>query len=321
MTRDTQLIHAALTRHLLAGRAITAVTPLSTGHSNETYLLEGLDQILRLPPAGTPLLDGLDMARQFQLYAVLGRLPGAPPVPRVIYYCGDTNVLGAPFYLAERIAGVPFDEYVVPDWLANASEASRGELCRQYVGAYARLAKLRPLEALGPITTAAAECMRWRRFAEIAGHERLVEIMDRLIATPAPASGPPAPVNGDAKLGNILWLDMRLQSVLDWELAFNGEPLSELGYMLYMMDSLVASGLPGMWRRERMIAEWEHVSERAARGIEWFEVAAGAKLTAIIAYGHYLATSGRSTDARLASLSPLVEHWTDRTACLLHSLA
>lgn len=321
MMRDTRRIHAALSRHLLAGREITAVTPLSTGHSNETYLLEGVDQILRLPPAGTPLLDGLDMARQFQLYAVLGRLPGAPPVPRVIYYCGDTNVLGAPFYLGERVHGEPFDEYSIPEWLAQASEPSRGEVSRQYVDAYASLAKLRPLEALGPIITPVAECLRWRRLAEAARHERLIGIIDRLMATPAPTSGPPAPVNGDAKLGNILWLDGRLQSVLDWELAFNGEPLSELGYMLYMIDSLVASELVGMWHRKQLIVEWERVSGRSARGIEWFEAAAGAKLTAIIAYGQHLARSGQSADPRFASVSSLVEHWTDRTERLLPAFA
>ena len=50
MLRDT----SALQQHLgviLSGEApITAVTPMTTGFSNDTYLIEGPDLILRLPP-------------------------------------------------------------------------------------------------------------------------------------------------------------------------------------------------------------------------------------------------------------------------------
>ena len=325
MGRDVASIHDALRRTLIAGNRITCVSVMSTGHSNETYLLEGLDQILRMPPSGTPLLDGLDMAGQFQLYAVVGRMKDAPPVPRVLYLCEDPSVLGAPFYLVECVPGEPLAEYELPSWFAEASDAFRDSMSRQYVEAYAGLTRFAPLDVLGPVRTPVDECLRWRGFAEAAGQTRLVSAIDRLIALPHNRSGPPAPINGDAKPGNLLWQDGKLQAMLDWELAINGEPLAELGYMLYFFESdrhpaALGCDLPGMWRRDRVIAEWESITGRSAKGIEWYEAAAGAKIAAIMAYGYYLTQSGQSSDPRMAAWLPHVEDWTNMTEGFLDYL-
>ena len=51
MTRDLLPLSDALRRVLPDGDGITGLRAFSTGHSNETYLIEGLDQILRLPPS------------------------------------------------------------------------------------------------------------------------------------------------------------------------------------------------------------------------------------------------------------------------------
>jgi aminoglycoside phosphotransferase (APT) family kinase protein len=325
VSRNAELIQEALRKRLLAGRRITAVTPLSTGHSNETYLLHGLDQILRLPPSGPSLTEGLDMAAQFQLYAVLARLPGAPPVPRVIYYCDDPDVLGSPFYLVQREAGAPFSDYDVPAWWAEACELVRERLSLQYVHTYASLAKVQPLDVLGPVMTPVAECQHWQRFATTARHERLVALVERLINIPHSHSGPASLVHGDAKMANMLWLQGRLQSVLDWELAINGDPLADLGYMLNFFASDahpagIGCDLPGMWSRERVICEWEQVSGRSAHGVEWFEAAAAIKVTSIMAYGYHLATTGRVADARYSAWLPYIQQWTDITERIIETL-
>ncbi|MGE4322164.1 MAG: phosphotransferase family protein [Sphingobium sp.] len=325
MGRDVAWIEAALRRTLASGERITGVCVMSTGHSNETYLIEGLDLILRMPPSGAPLLDGLDMARQFQIYAVMGRMEGAPPVPRVLYLCEDETVLGAPFYLVERVCGEPLAEYEIPGWFADAPEAVRDSMSRQYVEAYAGLASLEPLDLLGPVRTPIDECLRWRGFAQASGQPTLVAAIDRLIALPHRRSGPPAPINGDAKMGNLLWRDGRLTAMLDWELAINGEPLAELGYMLYFFESerhpaALGCDLPGMWRRDRVIAEWERATGRSAQGIEWYEAAAGAKIAAIMAYGYHLTQSGQSDDPRMAAWLPTVEQWTAMTIAFIDSM-
>jgi aminoglycoside phosphotransferase (APT) family kinase protein len=315
MGRSAESIATALRTYLLAGHRMTNVTQLSSGHSNETYLLDGLGMVLRMPPAGVPLLDGLDMAAQFRLYAVLGREPGAPPVPRVIHFCDDSSILGAPFYLVECVEGSPFSDYAVPDWVAHADQSFRDRLSRQYVHSIASLAKLNPLDALGPLVAPVLECQRWRRFAERAQHERLVHTIHRLTKNEPPRSGVPTPVHGDPKMSNMLWRDGSLQSVVDWELAFNGDPLADLGYvLLFFANDLHPAGigfdLPGMWSRAQVITEWERVSDRSARGVEWYECAAIAKVTAIIAYGHHLAATHQVDDTRFLDWAPNIEAWT-----------
>ena len=80
--RPLEQIAVALTRVLSGTREITAVRPMTTGFSNDTYLVEGPELVLRMPPAAGAMLDGHDVIGQADIYAELGRKPGAPPVPR-----------------------------------------------------------------------------------------------------------------------------------------------------------------------------------------------------------------------------------------------
>jgi aminoglycoside phosphotransferase (APT) family kinase protein len=243
-------------------------------------------------------------------------------VPRVIYYCDNPDVLGTPFYLVERVPGSPFGDYAVSDWMVNASEAFRSDVSRQYVHAFASLARLRPLDILGPPVTPVTECLRWQRFAKIARNHRLAGLLDRLMKTPPPPSGPPAPAHGDPKMSNMLWLNGALQSLLDWEIAANGEPLLDLGYMLtFFASDLHPAGigfdLAGMWGRERVISEWERVSGRPAHDIEWYEAAAAAKISSITAYGYHLAATKQVSDPRMLEWLPYTNYWTDTIERLL----
>ena len=50
MSRDAAAMLEVLRGVLPGGERITGIAPLTTGFSNDTYLIEGLDLILRLPP-------------------------------------------------------------------------------------------------------------------------------------------------------------------------------------------------------------------------------------------------------------------------------
>ena len=87
-------------------------------------------------------------------------------------------------------------------------------------------------------------------------------------------------------------------------MALNGEPLANLGYMLYSFESKFhaatrAQKLAGMLSRDEVIALWEQVSGRSAAGVFWHEIAQAGKLAAIIAEGVNMANTGRSNDPRL----------------------
>src|SRR6478736_3667602 len=82
-----------------------AVKQFPSGHSNLTYsiALGEKEMVLRRPPFGSKVKSAHDMGRE---YHVLEKLHAAYPTPRPLLYCANEQVLGAPFYVMERVRGV-----------------------------------------------------------------------------------------------------------------------------------------------------------------------------------------------------------------------
>lgn len=324
MARDPEAIAAGLRACLPGGGAITGVTPLTTGFSNDTYRIDGPDLILRLPPAAGAMLDGHDVLMQARIYAALGDVPGAPPVPRIVHIEDDPAALGVPFFVMARVAGEEIHDIEMRPWFVDGSDAFREAVCRQWIGAFAALARLSPLPLLGPETTPEDDARRWQAFAAAANAPALVADFDRLLAVAAPRSGPPAIVHGDTKLSNLMWHEGEVSALLDWEMALNGEPLADLGYALYCFASdhhhaTRAQKLPGMLDREAVIALWEQGSGRRARGVLWHEIAQIGKIGAIIAEGANMWDSGRSTDPKLAYMKQNLDYYLGVMGAMLDS--
>lgn len=304
MSRDLTAMLATLRGVLPGGAGITALSPLTTGFSNDTYLVEGLDLILRLPPAAGAMLDGHGVIAQARIYEALAAVPGGPPVPEIAFVCEDESILGAPFFAMQRVAGESVHDTSLQDWFTEASDATRGQYCRQWISAFAGLARLEPLAFLGDPVAPEDDARMWQAFAASANCPELAALFDRLLAAPAPRSGPPSLVHGDTKLSNLMWHQGGISAMLDWEMALNGEPLADLGYMLYGFESeyhgaTTPQRQPGMLGRDEMIALWEQVSGRSAEGVFWHEIAQIGKIGAIIAEGCNMWDTGRSSDPKL----------------------
>jgi aminoglycoside phosphotransferase (APT) family kinase protein len=314
MIADLERTAVTLQRLLPGEQVITGIRPLTTGFSNETYLVEGADLILRLPPSAGAMLDGHGVIAQAAIYRELGAAPGAPPVPRIVLSCEDASVLGVPFFVMERVSGDSIHDIDLQPWFTAGSDAFRREVCRRWVIAFAGLARLAPLEVLGEVVSPEDDARMWQAFARAADCPRLDTQYDRLLAVPAPRSGPPALVHGDTKLSNLMWHDGAVSAVLDWEMALNGEPLADLGYMLYGFESAfhgptTPQKQPGMPGRDQVIAWWEEVSGRSAEGVFWHEIAQIAKITAIIAEGTNMWVTGRSQDPKLAYFAKNLDYY------------
>ncbi len=304
MPRDLDAIASALRGYLPDGARISAVAPLTTGFSNDTYLIEGLDLILRLPPHAGAMLDGHDVVTQARIYQELERTVGAAPVPGIAAVCEDTAVLGDPFFVMTRVAGESIDDLKMQPWFVDGTDAFRRQICTSWVSAFAANARLASLEVLGPVVSPEDDAQMWRSFAAQANCPELVAQFDRLLSKPAPVSGPPAVIHGDTKLSNLMWRGSYIAAMLDWEMALNGDPLADLGYMLYSFESPYhaatrAQKLPGMLSRSEVIDLWEQVTGRSAEGVFWHEIAQIGKIAAIIAEGCNMWDTGRSTDPKL----------------------
>ncbi|MEA2624756.1 MAG: hypothetical protein QOD06_801 [Candidatus Binatota bacterium] len=317
MARDLERMASTLRRYLAGGERLLRVIPLSTGHSNETYLLEGIERILRMPPSEEGLLPPYDMARQHAVLAAMAAAPEGPPVPRVYELCTDPAVLGDPFFVMERLPGEAF-EYTVPDWLAAAPPEVRSGMCAQWIGAVTAVHRIAVERMPAPATTVVEEARHWRDVAQEAeAPAPLLELLDDLVRRPPPPSGPSTPVHGDPKHGNCLWQRERLLVLLDWEMAHVGEPLTDLGYVCQFYDqgeaALASAGfeLPGWWPREKTIAVWEERTGRIARDVRRYEVLGMSKIAAIIALGHHLWKVGRARDVRFEAWGAVIPKYLD----------
>ena len=83
-----------------------SIQQFPSGFSNLTYrIISGQREwVLRRPPLGVVSSSAHNMQREFDLLNRLHPIYSKCPIPLV--FCGDTAVLGAPFYLMERIQGV-----------------------------------------------------------------------------------------------------------------------------------------------------------------------------------------------------------------------
>jgi aminoglycoside phosphotransferase (APT) family kinase protein len=316
MARDTDAMAAALRVYLDDGDKITGVRTLSAGHSNETYIIDGINRVLRTPPSEEGLLPPYDMARQHAIIGAVGAYAGGPPVPKVHELCNNPDVIGAPFFLMETLTGEAF-EYAIPDWLARGGAPMADHLCRQWFDAVTALHRM-PVELMPPGgRTVQDEAGHWLQVAKsVDASDRLIEILDDLVKHPPRASGPVTAVHGDPKHGNTLWHEGKLVALLDWEMAQISEPLLDLGYILMFHDQGEAGlanagfGSPGWWSYERMIGEWEQATGRTAMDAARYAVLGQAKVTAIIEVGYNLFRSGRTKDKRFEAFGAVLPGFT-----------
>ena len=91
---------------------------------------------------------------------------------------------------------------------------------------------------------------------------------------------------GDSRLPNVIYRDGRIAGVLDWEMAFLGDPEADLAWWLFM-DWFASGGygvarLEGMPEREETVARYEELTGRPVRNLFYNEVFAGMRFGVIM---------------------------------------
>lgn len=312
-------LQASLARYLPYGAAITGVSQMPHGLSNGTYLLEGVDRVLRMPPDEEGLLPPYELDRQYEIYRRVARSAGAPPVPVVSDNCDDESVVGAPFFVMEHLAGETFDRHSLPPWLTT-DPAACDALCRAWVETVAKVHALpvATLEGLSPRRSIQEDARYWHAEALAHGAPTFAaEVLEALTSTPPAATGPEACVHGDPNLTNILWDGPRAVALLDWELSMIGEPFADIAFLLtFFLDE----GEPadwgfdarGWWTKPQVVRHWEALTGR--RVVSWrrHELLAMGRLATILAKGEGLVATGKKTDPRVLGFSSRLARYMDR---------
>ncbi len=222
----------------LTGEAV--VTQYPSGASNLTYALAypNRDLVLRRPPFGTRPKSGHDMFREYRIMRDLREPFGA--VPPVLFYTEDEAVIGAEFYVMDRVDGHILHK-IPKDW--NWGESETSQLCENF---WSRLCDLHTLDvdAAGlsdfgkPEGYVERQILGWnRRFVRAHTEDiPLYEDIRSWLEDNMPAdSGKVAVLHGDYRIDNCI-LDAKdptqISAVIDWEISALGDPLMDLGNTL-----------------------------------------------------------------------------------------
>jgi aminoglycoside phosphotransferase (APT) family kinase protein len=300
--------------------------PVGDGHSNVTFLLS-TGVVLRRPPRGPLPPSAHDVLREARLLRALEATPVR--VPKVLAVCDDPAVIGAPFYVMERVDGYVVTDSI-PEPLDHPTERARiaDELIDSLVELHAVDWTAVGLEGFGKPSGYLERQLR--RFNGLWQHNRTreleqVELVGGWLAANMPTSPPATIVHGDYRLGNTmlaLEAPAKLIAILDWEMATIGDPLADIGYMMLhwiepgdrvgRFNLQNVTTLPGFPSRQEMIARYEERSGRSMQSLSWYVALALWKAVVFMEGNYKRAISGASDDPYLKSFGEGVVELADR---------
>ena len=293
----------------LAAPAGLDPVPIGDGHSNVTFALS-TGVVLRRPPRGPLPPSAHDVLREARLLTALE--PTAVRTPRVLAVCDDPAVIGAPFYVMERVDGEVIT-HTVPQALDSEDQhaAIAEQLVQGLVELHAADWTTLGLDGFGKPTGYLERQLR--RFAGLWEHNRTRQIPEmeevgRWLGNHLPQSPPATVVHGDYRLGNTMFAaeaPAQLTAILDWEMATIGDPLADIGYMMihwvqaddppsrFALHSVTSR--PGFPSRRRLVARYEELSGRSVDDLAWYVALALWKAT-VFMEGNYKRALAGSTD-------------------------
>ena len=315
VTRWLDREHPGLRRGDLRARIIAG------GRSNITYALDDDTHrlVLRRPPLGHVLATAHDMAREHRVISALG---GSPvPVPATVALCDDLEVLGAPFYLMERVEG---DVVRTREQLLQVPAAARAPLAHRLVDTLAALHGVDPgavgLADFGrPDGFLHRQVRRWGQQLD-ASRSRDVDGIDDLhaaLGAAVPMSQRATVVHGDYRLDNVLvGPGYEIAAVLDWEMSTLGDPLTDIGLMLVYWGDGQRGTLGSVTETPGSVEGYPggaDLAERyaAASGLDlsplpWYVAMGCFKLAVVLEGIHYRYTQGQTVGAGFDTIGAVV---------------
>lgn len=304
----------------LFGSADVSFAQFPGGKANLTYLavVEDDEYVLRRPPLGEFAPGAHDMEREYRVLSSLWQ--AYPKAPRALHFCGDPEVMGAPFFVMERRTG-----WVVRDeWPREIGKEERHRAAGSLVDGLAELHRVDVstvgLEDFGkPAGFVERQvegwAARWAR-AQTRPIPAMEAVADRLRGSvPAPQAA--TLLHNDYKLDNtMIGTRGEVVAVLDWDMATTGDPLADLGTMLAYWSApddathslFAADGValaPYMGRDDAAL-RYGGASGFDLSAIEFYLALAYFRIAVIVEQIYARYAAGHTTDPRFAGMGEIV---------------
>ena len=272
----------------LTGRrySVRSIQPADSGIANTTWLLGADPEDLVIKVLSVPsVVYQQDVALEPQILGVLA--DSAVPVPAVRAVDSEGLVFGSPWFAMTRIVGRslpdhPTMSYMSDGWFAEAEPTLRRQVWNGFVDCLAQLHTL-PAELFDGVMRGGTHEQVLNYFA--ASLEDLVGLSDvrrqeRAIAwlrthAASDVDEQPALCMADARMANLLEREGNVVALLDWELAYVGNPCGDIGYHLYLdgvYSTTAGRRLDGLPDKESTWARWERSTGRTVENRHYWEV-------------------------------------------------
>lgn len=313
----------------------------SAGLSNETFVASIVDEgngahlpdrlVFRLAPTGFQVFPDYDLPKQ---YRIMRALAGTDvPVPEMRWLEEDEEVMGRAFYVMDYVEGELPSEVPPYHAFGMCLEASPERRAKLWWSGLATLARIHALDwqalglsfvgvptpGSGAITDPLDSYERFMRWGLSGQEQPILEAALRWLRANAYTPGHVALCWGDARLPNLIYRDDHVAAVLDWEMAFIGDPEADLAWWLFLdwqgSDGYGIPRLDGFPNREETVRRYEELTGHRVENLTYQEVFAAFRFGAVMARiaEHMQETGVSMARADLATNNPC----TQRLAMLL----
>ncbi|BDB69581.1 phosphotransferase family protein [Comamonas thiooxydans] len=212
-----------------------ALQVIGGGQSNPTFFVSygSRHMVLRKKPAGEVLPSAHAVDREYRVMKALAAT--ALPVPQMLLYHADSDVVGTPFYLMEKVEGRVFNDNALAGMRPAERRAIYLAMADTLVTLHAVDWRAAGLEGFGKEGGFfERQLHRWQKqwdLSRIAPNPAIDELLAWLGAN-RPSDEETTLTHGDFKLNNLLFhpTEARVVAVLDWELSTLGHPLADAAF-------------------------------------------------------------------------------------------
>ncbi len=294
--------------------SVVAARALTGGASRDTWAIDALVSgqpqalVLRRDLGGE--IDEQALSREQEFRVLAAAHAGGVRAPRPRWLCTGPAVLGAPFFLMDRLDGESVGRRVVREpALAGARQALPCQMGEQLALVHALpLDGLdflpRPLPGLSPALTAVERSAR--QLAGLGEPHPALELALRWLRHNALPCSSPVLVHGDFRVGNLMVGPEGLVGVFDWEFAHVGAPEEDLAWPCvrswrFGQDHLRLGGVGPV---DDFLEAYERLSGRAIeeRALRYWEVMGNLRWAVGCVAQANRHLSGQAVSVELASL-------------------